>query len=254
MSDTLASVLFQSTTRTRLLEFLFVREGSGSVSELARRFELSPRAVANEVRHLLPSGLVQRESVGNADLIRANLDHPASRHLRALLETSAVAQPKTEDRATLAASLAGWGAPLAQTNPAKHLSLHETLLRGLESAREDGTTLRVLPLVLAKNLSSLDWVTLREDARKRKLKAELGFLADLSASLLGSESVRLEAEPLKDRRATRMRFFPEVKSSYEGELTKKRTPQVARKWGFWMNVSEDSFRTVFEKHHAQVHH
>ena len=250
MSGSLAPVLFQSATRSAVLELLFVRGLSASVSELARRSGLTPRSVGNEVRHLLPTGLVSVESVGGADVVRADLEHPAASHLRALLQSPGTAVPDGGDARRVRESLAAWGAPLAGVRPGKHHPLEEALLLGLEEARHDGTVLRVLPLVLARHGAALDWRALRQDARRRKLKSELGFLCELTAEVTGDKSLRDHAEPLRDRRRTALRFFPQVKSHYEEELARTRSPAVARRWGFLTNLSLDSFKGLLEKHGA----
>jgi hypothetical protein len=123
-------------------------------------------------------------------------------------------------------------------------------MRGLEEARDDGTVLRVLPVVLARHRAEVEWASLREDARRRKLKAELGFLAELSAELADDPSLRAQAEALRDRRRRSMRFFPEARSPYEQELAKRRSPELARQWGFLMNMSMESFKGLLEKHGA----
>lgn len=249
MSDVLSTVLFQSVTRSVVLDLLFLRGVTASVSELARRSGLSPRSVGNEVRHLLPTGLVMVDSLGGADVVRANTKHAGARHLRGLLQTPGSPADSSQTRSTRE-SLAAWGAPLAGVRPTRHFPLSESLLRGLEESRRDGTILRVLPLVLARRVSEIDWAELREDARRRKLKAELGFLVELTAELAKRPELKSEVSALQDRRRKRMRFFPEVKNRYEEELAKQRSPQVALRWGFWMNMSEESFRGLIEKHGA----
>lgn len=250
MSDALGPVLFQSQTRSAVLELLFVRGLSASVSELARRSGLSPRAVANEVKHLLPTGLLLVETVGGADVVRGNVKHAVARHLRALFATPGTAGPNETSQRKARESLAHWGAPLAGVRPVCHFGLNESLLRGLEEARHDGTVLRVLPTVLARSVASMDWAGLREDARRRKLKAELGWLIELTAELLDRPELKAEAAALHDKRRRSLRFFPEVKSGYEAELARRRAPDVALRWGFWMNMSTESFRGTLEKHHA----
>lgn len=250
MSDVLAATLFQSTTRSAVLNQLFVKGLAASVSELARRTGLSPRSVAKEVRHLNPTGLLLVEAFGGADVVRANLKHVAARHLTALLETPSAAAADPSEAKRVRESLAAWGAPLAALRPAKHHDLQETLLHGLEEAQSDGAVLRVLPLVLAGHLSEVDWTSLREGARRRKVKAELGLLVDLTAAVTEDVSLSAQTSGLQDRRRKQMRFLPEVKNRYEAELAKQRSPEVATRWGFWMNMSVESFRSVFEKHRA----
>ena len=124
------------------------------------------------------------------------------------------------------------------------------MLRGLEEARCDGTVLRVLPTVLARNVGSVDWAELREEARRRKMKAELGWLIELTAELLQRPELKAEAASLHDKRRRTLRFFPAVKSGFEEELARLRSPASALNWGFWMNMSDDSFRSTLEKHGA----
>ena len=147
-------------------------------------------------------------------------------------------------------SLVGWGAPLAGVRGIRHHALHETLLRGLSEAYHDGTVLRVLPSVLARNLEAVDWAALREEARRQKLKAELGLLVELTAALLDRPALLAHSAALHDKRRRTMRFFPAVKSSYEARAARQHSPRVARRWGFWMNMSEESFRTTVERHRA----
>jgi hypothetical protein len=132
----------------------------------------------------------------------------------------------------------------------RHLALEEALLEGLAASEHDATLLRVLPIVLARHGHQLDWSALTEGARRRKLNAPLGMLIELTASLAGHSEWVERLEDLKDRRVKRMRFFPAVKSSFEAELARQRSPEVARRWGLWMNVSEQSFRSTLELHPA----
>lgn len=250
MSEALGPMLFQSETRSAVLGLLFVRGLSASVSELARRAELSPRSVAREVAHLVKTGLVSVETLGGSDVVRANTGHPGARHVKALLLTPGAALPSETHELQTRESLVAWGAPLFGVSPARHFSLEESLLRGLAEARHNGTILRVLPTVLAHNLSSIDWASLREDARRRKLKAELGWLIELTAELLNRPELKAAAAPLHDKRRRAHRFFPEVKGRREAEVAKLRATELAQRWGFWMNMSTDTFRSTLEKHHA----
>jgi hypothetical protein len=186
--------------------------------------------------------------MGAGDVVRANQNHPAAAALVTLLETPAVVPASRLEQARVRESLAGWGAPLAGVRPVRRFGLEETALLGLEESARDATVLRTLPVLLARNWSVLNWAALKEEARRRKLKAHLGMLAELTASLAGLPGSPVKE--LRDRRVKRMRFFPEVKSRYEEELARRRTPEVAKRWGFWMNLSEESFRRTLEQHRA----
>lgn len=250
MYQSLAGSLFQSRTRTAVLDLLFCQELPATVSELARRSGLTPRSVAVEVRKLLNLGLVTVEAVGGADLVRPNLKHPAAPHLRGLLRIPAAPEAEEAQGQQLRESLAALGAPLAGARPRGHLGLEAALLAGLEAARSDGTLLRVLPVVLGRNLEQLDWPTLREGARSRKLKSELGLLVELTAELLGRRELRRQVADLHDRRRRVPRYLPLARSDFERRLARERSPAVARRWGFLMNLSVESFRSTFERHRA----
>ena len=250
MYQSLAESLFQSRTRSAVLDLLFRQEQTATVSELARRSGLTPRSVAMEVRKLLGLKLVFVQVVGGADLVRPNLKHPAARHLRALLRIPALPEAGQARDRQLRESLTAHGAPLAGVRPRKHLGLEDALLAGLEAARSNGTVLRVLPIVLGKNLGRLDWRKLKEGARSRKLKSELGMLVELTAELIGKPELCHEVAELHDRRRRAPRFFPAANGKFEQRLAKERSPAAARRWGFHMNLSMESFRSSFERHCA----
>lgn len=243
------AVLFRSGTRLGLLDLLFGQGRSGTMSELARYLGVTPRSVAVEVRNLAGVGLVSVEGIGGADLVRANHLHPAVPHIRGLLRIDA-GPSQAGSLEPLRESLAAYGAPFASARREAHMPLEDAVLSALEAARTDGTVLRVLPIVLSKNLEQLQWGALKEGASRRKLKAELGFLIELTAELLGRPALRRQAAALRDRRRRVPRYFPEARSEFERRLARARSPAVARRWGFYMNSSMESFRSSLERHFA----
>ena len=60
----------------------------------------------------------------------------------------------------------------------------------------------------------------------------------------------VHAAGLRDRRRRALLFFPAAKSSFERALARQRSPARALAWGFWMNLSEESFRATLERHSA----
>lgn len=242
--------LFPSKARRAVLAELFPRRDAyASVSELARRAGLTPRAVSVEVEKLEAAGLVEVEAMGPAHVVRANARHPVARALAALLEAAAAgaSDPDAPDRA-VRQSLTAHGAPLIGEDARAVWSLPETLLHGLKLARRDATVLRVLPVVVAKHARALDWADLRERARRMNLKSELGMLLELTGDVAGIASLREKASELADARRTRERYFPAVASRYERRLAETRTPPAARRWGFRMNMTEEAFRAIVAKH------
>lgn len=244
--DTLQA-LFPAKARRALLQLFSGKTREASMSVLARRAGLTPRAVAVEVGRLERAGLVEVEEVGGAHVVRANRSHPAARALSLLLQAGASPAPERVPPSAVRESLVAWGAPLPE-RPRPSLDLADAVVRGLALARRDATVLRVLPVVVARHAETFDWAALEEGARRAKLRAELGMLLDLTADLANLPSLRERALGLRDGRRTRTRFFPEVGSAYEAELARRRTPKAAARWHFAMNMTEEAFRSTLERH------
>lgn len=193
--------LFQSRTRTALLRTV-LRDGvTDSMSGLARRTGLSPHAVAVEVRNLAAAGLLDVESIGGADLVRANRGHPAVEPIVRLLD-AAEAKPsnRANPDAPVRESLTYFGAALGACKRRRHFNLETTLARGLSLARRDPTILPWLAVVLLKNRRVLDWSVLKEEARRLKLKGELEMVVEVAADASGHAELRVLVADLKDRR------------------------------------------------------
>lgn len=250
-SQSIAAALLQSQARTALLQQLLVQGTTASVSALARRVGLSPRAVGQEVKHLSQLGLVDVERIGTADVVRARPRHPAVRPLRVLLSLPAGADVGDVDEATdVRRSMAAWGAPLVVSRPTRAFDLHTTIVAALEHARTDGTVLRVLPTLVLRNRPAIDWIELAEKARARRVRAELGLVLDVAAAISGDDTLVKQADALIDRRVRQFRYFPAVSGRFEAELAQARSPDVATRWRFWMNLSLESFRSTWERHRA----
>lgn len=186
--------------------------------------------------------------MGPAHVVRPNTSHPVAQALSGLLNASKTTQSADATDRNVRRSLAAYGAPLLGVQPRAAFSLPETILRGLKAARRDATVLRVLPVVVAKHAHDLDWADLKESARRMNLKSELGMLLELTGEVAGLPSVRAQADTLCDARRKRRRYFPMVDSHYERRLAEKRSPESAARWHFSMNMTEDSFREMLNKH------
>lgn len=217
------------------------------MSELARRADLTPRAVAVEVQKLEEAGLVEVQAFGSAHVVRRNQKNPVSGALSELLRAAREADAGSSDR-NVRSSLAAYGAPLAGEEPRATLKLSETLVRALKVARRDATVLRVLPVVLAKHASELDWTDLFERAHRANVRSELGMLLDLTADVARLPNLRARTAELRDGRRKRPRYFPSVDNRFEKQLATRRTPEAASRWQFFMNMTEESFREMVSKH------
>lgn len=75
----------------------------------------------------------------------------------------------------------------------------------------------------------------------------LGFFLDLTAKLSGETTFESEATKLHVRVPTKPTQFFQPTTWRERKLAEMRTPEVARKWGFRMNMDMDSFESMFRK-------
>jgi hypothetical protein len=195
----LTQALFQSRTRAALLKAVLRDAVSDSLSGLARRTGLSQHAVAVEVKNLAAAGLVRVESLGGADVVHANREHPAVEVLVRLLAVAEASSPP-EDDVRVRESLAHFGAPLRSCRRRRHFTLETTLAKGLVAARKDSAVLESLAIVLLKNRSALDWSVVREEARILKQRNELRALIELAADASGQAELKVQAADLEDRR------------------------------------------------------
>jgi DNA-binding transcriptional ArsR family regulator len=248
-SNPTLEALFPAKARRALVEALFSGQApEASMSELARRARLTPRAVAVEVRRLEQAGLVEVRAIGSAHLVRSNARSAPARALSRLLEAAKLEPDGGEVDPNVRPSLVAHGAPLQGVAPRAAYSLSDTVLRGLDAARTDPTVLRVLPVVVAKHAADLDWEELEEGARRMNLKAELGMLLELTGTAAGLPALNAQAEGLMDGRRKRPRYFPRVVGAFERQLAEERSPAAARRWNFYMNMSEESVRDFVRKH------
>lgn len=245
--------LVTSRARRRLLDLLWRGGERGSVSELAGLAGVSFRSAHRELNEMLGVGLATRSWVGNATVFQAARAHPRARLLRELLRSSrdatrTVPSASLDDQ-ELRSWLKAWGAPLAadsSTGPPP--PLERVLVKAAGLARRDASVARGLPVCLWRNRSRLDLERLRREAQREGEKQALGFFLDLAGTLAGDPDLRSAAERFRDRRVRKDRtFFVDARSALARQLARERTPAVARKWHFLMNMSMGTFASTFRK-------
>ena len=155
------------------------------------------------------------------------------------------------DWAEAAETLVAFGAPLAAWRAHAHQPLEQALVTAFQRARTDATLLRSLPVVLALNWRRLDWTQLEQRATALGVLETLGMLVELTAELAHLPELAPRAERWWKPHAAASAFFVR-RNAFDSELAEARTPRVARKWGFLMNLGEDSFRSLLERHVDQV--
>ena len=140
------------------------------------------------------------------------------------------------------------GAPLY----GKVVSIDETeaaLARGAALAHRDATAARVLPLCFFKNRNTIEVARLKKRATEVGEAQAVGFFLELTAMLSGDPRLRRWSAAFRDRRRTGHHYFfrSDQRSTLAREAARKNTPDVASRWGFWMNLKLDGFASMFEK-------
>jgi hypothetical protein len=245
--------LVPSRARRNLLRLLWAEETGGSVSELARKAGVGFASAHRELAAMRAEGLARAERAGAELVYRANPDYREAGPVRRLLgeEMASSASSLVADSEEVRGWLAAAGAPLlvSRRSRGRRPPLEEVLAGSLVLSHEDATVARVLPLVLWRHRDRLDHDRLVRDATRRNERQALGFFLELTGLLAGDPRLASLAEPLRDRRRTRPRpFFARAQGRMALALARKRTPALARKWGYLMNMDLESFASAFGKH------
>ncbi|MEW5849050.1 MAG: hypothetical protein AB2A00_09550 [Myxococcota bacterium] len=202
--------------------------------------------------------LVISERRGAAEVFRANPDHPDAALLRQLVQRRPVSPPRDEHAETVRGWLRDLGAPLVNGRAATPApSEEDALADALKLAHRDASVARVLPLCLWYHRNHVDVARLGDRARADGEKHALGFMLDLTAEVCGDKRFAQWARELRDRRRRVVRdFFHGAPTSRRArELAERNTPDVARRWGYRMNMDLENFRALFQKfaHVTPVH-
>lgn len=144
-------------------------------------------------------------------------------------------------------SLAAYGAPLASTEPSSTLALEEALVEGLKLSHHKAVVFRTLPIVLLKNRNSLDWGLVKTKAASANESRALGLMVDLTATVADQPDLRRHVEDLRVSDADGTEYYFQVRSRYDRASAESRSPEVARRWGYFLNTTEDSLRTLLFK-------
>lgn len=245
--------LVTSRARRDLLRLLWADQAEGSVSELARMAGVSFAAAHRELEAMRAEGLAGCERVGAALVYRGNRKHPQAALVRRLLKEGMTVSGSPS--APRAERVRGWlataGAPLLVSRAVvgRRPGLEEVLAEGLALSHYDATVARVLPLVLWRQRDRLDHVRLVHEATRRNELQALGFFLELTGRLGGDPRLTALSHRLRDRRRSRTRqFFAGLHGRMALAAARRKTPALARRWGYLMNMGLDSFGSAFAKH------
>ena len=241
--------LVTSRARRQLLRRLWADRASGSVSALARAAGVSFAAAHRELDAMKAAGLTVAERDGVATVYRANLAHPQAEVLEALLTATPPASGDSNEQG-LRGQLAVLGAPLGGPTPkGRHRPIEEVLADALVLAHQSPTVARVLPVAFWQQRHKLDFGRLEQAATKRDERQALGFYLELTGRLGGDLGLGRRARGLRDARKKALRpFFASGRGSFAMELAREKSPALARRWGFLMNMELQSFASAFRKH------
>jgi hypothetical protein len=242
--------LVNSASRRRLLELLWLHQVAGSASDLARRARVGFATAYRELKRMEQFSLVSTRVLDGREEYAANTNHPAADLLRRLVANKPTkVAPSDADAIRTRRRLRALGAPLA-VSPLRvgNDDREQALVDGVRLAHRDATLARLFPVVPWEQWKHVDQKRLKETARRAREKHALGFFAALTGQLSGDRALEQWAQGLRDHRVSALRPFFELPSvASTRELTERRTPKVAREWGFLMDLDYDSFRSAFVK-------
>jgi hypothetical protein len=128
-------------------------------------------------------------------------------------------------------------------------SLEKVLAQALALSHDDATVTRVMPLVFWAQRDRLDYVRLVREATRVNERQTLGFFLELTGRLARDRRFASLASHLRDRRRSRVRpFFARSHGRRAMTAARRKTPHLARRWGYLMNMGFESFASAFAKH------
>lgn len=121
----------------------------------------------------------------------------------------------------------------------------------LDLVHHDPVLARCFPLLVEQNRDFLadkeEFAYLALDSKRAKT---LGFFMDLTGELANAPELSEQAQALfsKLTKETELEpFFAKKLSKRRRLVAEQTTPQVAKKWGFLLNIGLDSFASHFRK-------
>jgi hypothetical protein len=208
-----------------------------------------------ELKAMESFGLVVVHGEGGRELYAAAQGHPEADLLRRLVASKpSSAAPRDEAAEAVRRRARALGAPLTvRADAVPDAEREQVVVDAVRLARRDATLARVMPVLLWHQRDMLDRPRLEATASRAHEKHALGFLVALTAELAGDRRLRTWSETLRDHRACGVRpFFALPSARAARALAERRTPQVARDWGYTMDLDLDAFRDAFDKHPGEA--
>ncbi len=242
--------LVTSKTRRTLLELLW-RDGlSGTATELANMSGVAFAGAYKELKAMAASDLAETEWRNGRKVFSANRAHPMAGLLRKLVKKQHVEKNKhKEESKALREHLAFLGLPVSaqKTAPGPNVSVESLLVEAASLSQEDTSVARSLPVLFFKFRNSLDFDTLKHESLNRGNKHRVGFFLELAGELSRDKHLTEASNNFMDHRFKVPQPFFNNQSTLSQQLAEMRTPHLARKWGWRMNMGQDAFESTYEK-------
>jgi len=244
--------LVVSNTRRALLKLLWLEGVRGTVHELARAADVAYAGAYRELKQMADAGLARIAWERGKKVYSANEENPGSRLLRKLMNQP-VNAPVAEkpEPSELRSELASLGLPVfsdrAPSGTRRKLRLETALVEAANLAESDASVARALPVLLFRVGTRVDYDALKRESRLADNSHRVGFFLELAGMLGNDAKMRQAAGSFFDHRRKGLRPFFSNQSKHSGELALERTPEVARKWGWTMNMGFDAFESTFRK-------
>lgn len=242
--------LVTSRTRRALLELLWRDGVSGTVTDLADKSGVAFAGAYRELKAMVEADLAEIEWRDGSKVFSANKAHPMSGLLRKLVKrVEAEKNLHSVEREKLRENLAFLGLPVSagKIAPEAGVAVETLLVEAANLASEDASVARSLPVLLHKLRDTLDFDTLKHESWKMGNKHRVGFFLEL-AGKLGSDRLLTEAAgDFMDHRYKVPKQFFHKQSRLSEQAAEMRTPDLARKWGWRMNMGFDAFESTYKK-------
>jgi hypothetical protein len=160
-------------------------------------------------------------------------------------------RPTTADH--VRAWLCDVGAPLVLQSPvrAPHVpTVERVIVAALRLARKDPTVALVLPVVIWRQRHRLDLKRLARAAVEHRERRALGFFLELTGWLAMDGHFVATGRALHRRPRAMTFFFGKPRGPFAMAAALTNSPEVARRWGYLMNMPLESFASAFAKHTA----
>lgn len=242
--------LVTSKTRRDLLKLLWLNGMSGTASEFAHESGVAFAGAYKELKAMAESGLASLEWRNGKNVYTANRSHPMASLLRKLLRYKDSADSDDPDKnAKLKENLAFFGMPVnvQKTPPESTERLERLVAKAASLAANDASVARAFPVFLCKVSPDLDFHVLKQESRKLDNKHRVGFFLDLAGELSQDKVLKNAAKDFFDSRNKLQKPFFVNPSKYSLRLAEERTPDLARKWGWSMNMGLDAFESTYQK-------